>query len=172
MDLAGLFGDKSIKAKAKVARIGEWLLNDELPTNELLAFAETKKGAELATAIEALEYATSRKPGIADENVFRLVTKALGTAEPKVKWESARVIGNVAHRFPDQLENVIDSLLPTARHTGTVVRWATAYALGEILKLNTDHNHKLLPAIEKLSAQEEDNGVRKKYVDALKKVKK
>ncbi|MCE7042384.1 HEAT repeat domain-containing protein [Dyadobacter sp. CY312] len=172
MDLADLFSDKSIKAKAKVTRIGEWLLSDELPVHELLAFAETKKGAELATAIEALEYATSKKPGIADESVLGFVTKALDTAEPKVKWESARVIGNVAHHFPDQLENVIESLLSNAGHPGTVVRWATAYALGEILKLKTDHNHKLLPAIEKLSAQEEDNGVRKKYLDALKKAKK
>jgi hypothetical protein len=52
------------------------------------------------------------------------------------------------------------------------VRWASAFALGEILKLKTKHNKELIPAIEAISNREEDNGVKKKYLDALKKAKK
>ena len=36
----------------------------------------------------------------------------------------------------------------------TVVRWATAYALAEILKLKTTANKNLMPKIEMLSEQE------------------
>lgn len=82
------------------------------------------------------------------------------------------MIGNVAKLFPDQVVKSIPYLLQNAENNGTVVRWATAYALAEILKLKTGNNEKLLPEIEILCEKEEDNGVKKKYLDALKKVKK
>jgi hypothetical protein len=89
-----------------------------------------------------------------------------------VKWESAKVIGNIAKLFPTQLDKCVNNLLLNAEKTGTVIRWATAYALAEILKLKTELNKKLLPKVETLCENEEDNGVKKKYLDALKKVKK
>lgn len=100
------------------------------------------------------------------------VTEALKDDEPRVKWESAKVIGNIAKLYPNQLDKAINNLLPNAEKTGTVVRWATAYALAEILKLKTENNKKLLPKIETLCEKEDDNGVKKKYLDAIKKVKK
>lgn len=172
MIIEEVFQDKTIKAKAKVAIIGEWLLSGELPVDELLAFAEKQTPTNKATCIEALEYTTKKNPAIADENAFSYVIKSLKNEEPRIKWESAKVIGNVAKLFPEELEKAIKNLLPNAENTGTVVRWASAYALAEILKLKTDNNKTLLPKIEKLSEKEEDNGVNKKYLDALKKVKK
>ena len=91
---------------------------------------------------------------------------------PRVKWESARVIGNIAHLFPAELNKAISNLLTNSEYNGTVVRWASAYALGEILKLKTKHNKDLLPAIESICKREEDNGVKKKYFEAIKKMKK
>lgn len=172
MTLEEIFQDKSIKVKSKVSTIGIWLTNNELSIGELLTYAEKQKATDKATCIEAIEYATKRIPAIADENLFDYVAKALKDDEPRVKWESAKVIGNIVAFFPAQINTSINSLLSNAENTGTVVRWATAYALAEILKLNTDHNKKLLPKIELLCDKEEDNGVKKKYIDALKKVKK
>jgi hypothetical protein len=172
MTIEKVFQDKTTKAKAKVSTIGEWLINGELPLDELVAYAEKQKAADKATCIEAVEYATKKDPSIADENLLIYVTKALKDLEPRVKWESAKVIGNIAKMFPALLDKAINNLLPNAENKGTVVRWATAYALSEILKLKTVSNKKLLPKIESLCEQEVDNGVKKKYVDALKKVKK
>jgi hypothetical protein len=172
MTIEQVFQDKTIKAKAKVSTIGEWLLNGELPIEELVAYAEKQKAVDKATCIEAVEYATKKTPTIADENILAYVTKALKDDEPRVKWESAKVIGNIAKLFPNQMDKCINSLLPNAEKTGTVVRWATAYALAEILKLKTENNKKLLLKIEALCEKEEDNGVKKKYIDALKKIKK
>lgn len=171
MTIEQVFQDKTIKAKGKVSMIGEWLVNKELPLEELLAYAGKQKATDKATCIEAIEYATKKTPALADESLLTYVTKALKDDEPRVKWESAKVIGNIAKLFPDQLEKPISNLLPNAESTGTVVRWATAYALAEILKLKTGNNQKLLPKIETLCEKEEDNGVKKKYLDALKKVK-
>jgi HEAT repeat protein len=172
MTIEKIFKDKAIKAKAKVSTIGDWLTKNELSVEELLAYAGNQKGSDKATCIEALEYATKKQPGIADENVLAYVCKALKDDEPRVKWESAKVIGNIAKLFPLQLDKTIENLLPNAENPGTVVRWATAYALAEILKLNTGNNKKLLPKMEKLGEKEKDNGIKKKYLDAIKKVKK
>lgn len=172
MTIEQIFQDKSIKAKGKVKNLGEWLLNDELPIDELLAYAEKQKATDKATCIEAVELATKTKPSIADENLLDYVTKSLKDEEPRVKWESAKVIGNIAKQFPQKLDKAITNLLPNAKSNGTVVRWATAYALAEIVKLKTENNVTLLPKVEALCDKEEDNGVKKKYLDALKKVKK
>lgn len=172
MTIEQVFQDKTIKAKAKVATIGQWLSANELPVDELLAYAEKQKAADKATCIEAIEYATKSSPAIADENLLAFVTQSLKDAEPRVKWESARVIGNIAKQFPAQLAPSIKNLLLNTDNPGTVVRWATAYALAEILKLKTAANGKLLPAIEALCEKEADDGVKKKYLDGIKKAKK
>ncbi|MGN7786189.1 hypothetical protein ACTJIJ_16780 [Niabella sp. 22666] len=172
MNLATLFKDKTIKAKSKMAQVGDWLLSGALTVHELLAFSETQTASDKATCIEALEYATRKKPGIADEGLLDFMTATLQENEPRIKWESARVIGNIAKLFPTGLSRAIDHLLVNATHSGTVVRWSSAFALAEILKLDTADNKELLPAIESLSLKETDGGVQKKYQDALKKVKK
>lgn len=168
MNIDELFKDKTIKAKGKVKTLGDWLFNGELPIDELLAYAGKQKPADKATCIEAIELATKKTPAIADEHVLFWVTKALKDKEPRIKWESARVIGNIARLFPANLGESIKNLLQNTENPGTVVRWATAHALAEILKLKTDGSEKLLPKIESLYEKEEDNGVRKIYLDALK----
>lgn len=148
------------------------MLVGSLPTDELIAFAEKAKDPEKATCIEAIEFATRQNSKIADETVFAFVTKTLTENAPRVKWESAKVVGNIAHLFPTKLKKALTNLLTNSEYDGTVVRWAAAFALGEILKLKTKHNKDLLPAIEAICDREQDNGVKKKYLDAIKKTKK
>jgi hypothetical protein len=170
MTIEELLKDKTKKVKVKTEIISNWLLDGSMTTDELIVFAERSKDSEKATSIEAIEYATKQNPHIADENVFLFVTKMLTEKPPRVKWESARVIGNIAHLFKSDLEIAIKNLLVNSEYNGTVVRWASAYALGEILKLKTDHNNYLLTAIEKNYKSEEDNGIKKKYLEAIKKM--
>ena len=172
MKIEELLIDKTKKVKEKTETISNWLLDGSLPTDELIAFAEKSKDSEKATCIEAFEYATKLNSKIADENVLSFVVKMLAEKAPRVKWESAKVIGNIAHLYPEKLNKAIDSLLINSEYDGTVVRWATAFALGEILKLKTKHNEKLLPTIEAICNREQENGVKKKYLDAIKKAKK
>lgn len=172
MTIAELLDDKNKKAKEKVATISKWLVERSLPIEELIVFAEKAKDSEKATCIEAIEFATRQNANIADESAFAFVIKALTENAPRVKWESAKVIGNVAHLYPKKLNKAISNLLTNSEYEGTVVRWASAFALGEILKLKTKHNQDLLPAIEAICDREQDKGVKKKYIDALKKTKK
>jgi len=172
MTLETIFEDKTIKTKAKVAKIGNWLLEETLPIDELLAFTEKQTKTTKASCIEAIEYATKKNPKLADITTLEFVTSSLNDNEPRVKWESAKVIGNVAKLFPSDLSNAIKNLLINTKSDGTVVRWASAFALGEILKLKLEYNSTLLPKIEKLADSEKDNGVKNKYLTALKKIKK
>ncbi len=173
MRLTLLINDKTKKAKEKTATISEWLLSGALPAEELIAFAENlKDAAAKATCIEAIEFATKQHPQLVTESIFSFITNLLTEEAPRVKWESAKVIGNTAHLFSAKLSKAISHLLDNAKSDGTVVRWASAYALSEILKLKTKHNKILLPAIEAICHAEDDNAVKKKYLDALRKIKK
>ncbi|HYG16711.1 MAG TPA: hypothetical protein VEC12_13225, partial [Bacteroidia bacterium] len=131
-------------------------------------YAQTAKDALKATCIEALEYATKQNSGIAGKDVLAFATASLGSKAPRVKWESAKVIGNIAHLFPKNLDEPIRKLLDNTTDTGTVVRWSAAFALGEIIKLKTLHNKQLIPAVENISIQEEKHSIKKIYQAALK----
>ena len=171
MTLEAIFSDKTMRSKAKVVEVGGWLLDGSLSIHELLAFTENQKGANKGNCIEVIEYATKQNPSLTDVTVLDFVVKTLKDKEPRVKWESAKVIGNIAKLYPENLSTAIANLLKNTKSEGTVVRWATALALGEILKLKTEYNEKLLPKIEKLAENEIENGVKKKYLGAIKKVK-
>ena len=171
MTLEELFKDKAIKPKDKTETIANWISEGSLPVDELLAFAEKQKDPAKATCIEAMEYATGQKPTLADETCLAFVTAALTEKAPRIKWESAKVIGNIAHLFPDKLDTSVANLLVNTEHEGTVVRWSAAFALGEILKLKTKLNTGLLPEVEKICEKEEKNSIKKIYLAAIKKTK-
>ena len=133
MTIEELLKDKTKKTKQKVETISKWLLNGSLPTDDLITFAEKANDAEKATCIEAIEFATRQNSKIADESVFAFVTKTLTENAPRVKWESAKVVGNIAHLFPTKLNKAISNLLTNYEDNGTVVRWASAFALEKYL---------------------------------------
>lgn len=172
MTIEELFNDKTSKPKEKVEILSNWVLDRTLPVDELIAFAERSKDPVKASCIEALEFATKQNPSFAGEEMLDFVTKTLTEKAPRIKWESAKVVGNVAHLFSDNLENAIGHLLENASHEGTVVRWSSAFALGEILKLKTGYNSDLLPKVEVIIEKEEKNSIRKIYLDAIKKMNK
>lgn len=169
MNIQELLADKSKKPKEKTETISKWLLGGKMSADELIGFAGSSNDPIKATCIEAIEFATKIKPSIADESVLDFVSQTLTEKAPRIKWESAKVIGNIAHLFPEHLAPAIKNLLINSEYDGTVVRWAAAFALGEILKLKTKHNKKLVPAVEAIIKKEEKNSIKKIYIDAIKK---
>jgi HEAT repeat protein len=170
MDIQIILTDKTLKAKPKVEAISKMLLDKKVTIGELFKVAKVSKDKEKGTCIESLEFATRTKPDIASSALLDFVTETLADEAPRVKWESAKVIGNIAHLFPTKLDNAISNLLTNSEYSGTVVRWAAAFALGEIVKLKTKHNKDLIPAIEAIIKRDEDNAIKKIYQKALKKV--
>jgi len=170
MDFQELLNDKNIKPKEKTETLSQWILNNPTIMNDLIDFAKTSKDPVKATCIEAIEFATKSKPETASSACLYFVTKTLTEKAPRVKWESAKVVGNIAHLYPEQLDEAIKHLLINSEHEGTVVRWSAAFALGQIIKIKSSHNKDLIPAVESICKREEKNSIRKIYLDAIKKV--
>jgi HEAT repeat protein len=171
MKIEDITDNRSLKPKEKVEAISRLLLDNLITIEELIATSQVAKEPVKAVCIEALEYATRERPSIATSECLRLVSAALTEKAPRIKWESAKVIGNIAHLFPSQLDEALANLLANTEHTGTVVRWSAAYAIGEILKQESRHNTELVHAAEAICKREEKNSIRKLYMEALKKVK-
>lgn len=170
MTLTELFADSSMRAKAMAKEVGASLTDGHLQAAELLAFAKLQDAVPKATCIEGLEFATRERPDLVDGHMLDFLVESLKDDAPRVKWESARVIGNVAARFSDDLGPAIEGLMRNAMHTGTVVRWSSAFALGEILIADAGRTPSLLRDIEELSEGEENSGVQKKYLAAIEKI--
>lgn len=167
--IESVFSDKSIKPKEKTELIASWLTNELLPVDELIAFASSQKDPIKATCIEAIEFVTKENPAFANEMIVDFACNSLLEKAPRIKWESAKVIGNCAAALPSMAIQAIPNLLLNAKHEGTVVRWSSAFALGEILKLKLENHAELLQTIEKLRDEEEKPSIQKIYQAATKK---
>jgi hypothetical protein len=172
MEVGEILDDKEIKGKAKVEAIAKLILEGETGIADVIKAAGASKDPNKANCIEAIELATKDEPGLASVECLKFVTEALLDKTPRIKWESAKVVGNIAHLYPAKLDQAIGNLLNNSEFPGTVVRWSAAFALGEIVKLKSKRNKELIPAIEAIVEREQNNGVRKMYLAALKAVAK
>ena len=172
MDIQKFLNNKEVKAKEKTIALSQLLLDGKLIIDELIDFAQTCKDPAKATCIEAIEFATKTEPEIATLACLNFLSQTLAEKAPRIKWESAKVIGNIAHLYPAKLAEPIKNLLINTEHSGTVVRWSAAFALAQIIKIKSSFNKDLIPAIESVCKHEEKNSIRKIYMQALKKEKK
>lgn len=166
-----LLNDKSKKPKEKTEMLSQMLLGNPKTLDDLINFASLAKDSIKATCIEAIEFASKSNPEIATLACLNFVSKTLKEKAPRVKWESAKVVGNIVHLYPDHLDEAVVNLLVNTEHSGTVVRWSAAYALAQIIKLKSKLNQQLIPAIESICEREEKNSIKKIYMETLKKVK-
>lgn len=169
MSFEEILNDKTIKPKEKTQLLADWISNNTKEVNALLLYSAKSKDAIKGTCIEAFEMVTKNKPEIISSSAFLFFVEALKDKAPRVKWEAARVIGNVASHHQKNLKEATINLLSNASHTGTVVRWSAAYALGEIIKLKTSINKTLVPKINGILETEEKNSIKKIYLSAIKK---
>ncbi|MFO1030664.1 MAG: hypothetical protein U1F60_06280 [Planctomycetota bacterium] len=172
MDFSNCLGDRSLTAKQKTTELSRWLLANPTGADRLVAFAKKAADVDKATCLEAFEYATRTRAEVGSKRVFEFAAASLADDAPRVKWEAAKVVANIAHRHGRHLGKAIPGLLGNASHEGTVVRWSAARALGAILELGTSHNAELIPAAGALCSKERDNAIRKHYLKALNKVAK
>jgi len=171
MSFQEILNDKAFKPKEKTEALSQLVLGSPRIMDELISFAMISNDPIKATVIESFEFATKLKPEIASKSMLHFVSQALTEKAPRVKWESAKVIGNIAHLYPQLLEEAIKNLLINTKHSGTVVRWSAAFALSQIIKLKRSINKELIPAIETICEREEKNSIKKIYLDGLKKSK-
>jgi hypothetical protein len=168
MDVAAIFNDNTLKPKEKTERISNSLVNNELQLSDLIDYAKKSKDSIKASCVEAIEFVTAKKPEFAIKECLDFVSDCLTETAPRIKWESARVVGNIAHLFPDDLDKATVNLLKNSEHTGTVVRWSTAFALGKISTSESPLAPQLIEVCKQLASREEKNSIKKIYLQAIK----
>ena len=129
---------KGFKAKEKSNAIFRLLQESKIEIAELIKTAKSSKDSEKASCIEALEYYTKANPQNANVAILEFVSDSLKEKAPRIKWESASVIENIAPLFPLKLEHTILNLIANTENLGKVVRWSTAKALARILEIDSN----------------------------------
>jgi HEAT repeat protein len=130
---------------------------------------EAGNDKEKGVCLEVLEAVTREHPDRASDRLA-VIIKLIDHKAPKVRWESSRIVANLACKFPTGAAAAIPALLANTSDKGTVVRWSAAFALGEIMKHNMKERKALLSRIEAILKREQNSGVRNVYLKAIKSI--
>lgn len=153
--------------KEKISLLAKEIKKDKKFVGEIVRRFESAPAGDQGHLIESLEYASQDSP----ELVAPYFDFAIGHLEdkaPRIKWEAARIIANLAEKYAGKTEKAIPGLLKNTSDKGTVVRWSVAFALGEIAKNNQKAAKSLAPKMKELAKKETNNGVKNVYLKVLK----
>jgi len=170
MDIVQLLADQSLKAIQKREQIAGALEHNQITAGELNTYAIDDKGTGII--LEAMEAVSRKNPALADADWLNYAGSHILSTANALKREASRVVGNIAHVFPDQLGGAVQNLLKNTADAGTVVRWGSAYALGRIVLIPRYANSDLFDTLAGLAERETENGVKNQYLAGLKKAKK
>jgi HEAT repeat protein len=155
--------------KEQVALITDVVKADETALAQLFELLRSGRDVEKGTAAEEMKFVSKDNPDLMLPYIDLLV-EYIDYKAPRVRWGCPEVIGNMAVRYPRQVEKAIPNLLGNLNDKSTVVRWCAAYALTEIAKYHQEKQAELVGVMQKLMETEHNNGVRNLYVKALKKI--
>jgi len=155
------------KPKEKVSLLAKKAKKDKKILDELVEYFEAGSVADKGNCVEVMEYISQDKPELIIP-YLGFIIENLDYDAPKVKWETARVIGNLASKYPDKVEKSTKKLFLNTKDNGTVVRWSVAFALTEIAKSNSKLKEELVKKFNQIVKKESNNGVKNVYLKALK----
>ncbi|MFP3154650.1 hypothetical protein LQZ18_09530 [Lachnospiraceae bacterium ZAX-1] len=170
MDITLLLEDKSIKLSEKREQIANAVSTKAITVKEIKTCCFDEK--KIGVILEAIESASRSNPSIADIEWLNYVELYILSSSNSLKREASRIIGNIAHLFPDNLDSSISKLIENTKNDGTVVRWGSAYALGRIILIPQFANSDLFDTLTDLAEQETESGVKNQYLGGLKKAEK
>lgn len=159
------------KPKELVAFLTESMEKDEKLFSQTIEILKTGSDVEKGTCADIMKHVSRDKPEILVTYVDDIV-EYINYKAPRVKWGVQESIGNMAQRFPKEVERAIPKLLANTKDESTVVRWCAAFALSEIAKNNPRVRKELVPKIEGIIKNEKNNGVKNVYLKALKTINK
>ena len=166
MNITEILNDKTKKPIEKRKAIADAVLSRAVSIKDLMALKIDDK--KLALVFESLEELSSKNPGMADLNWLKFAEEHMSSSDNNIKREVARIVGNIAHRFPNDLYGIIPKLIENTNGTGRVIRWSCAYALGKIITIPKYAKSELYDKLVKLAEKEPMNGNKNQYLNGLK----
>lgn len=170
--IAELFDDKNIKPKEKVTRLSNYIIDKKVSVTDVLIYTDKKKETIIASCVEAFEIVSRTAPQLITKEVIVFVSKTLSAKAPRLKWESAKVLGNSAANYVNEYKEAIPTLIQLTEYDGTVVRWSAAYAIASIIQHKSKWQADLIKLAEHLAEHEEKGSISKIYKKALKDLQK
>jgi hypothetical protein len=165
-----ILGSKA-KPKERTEALAALALAEPSLIGALVATYERAPVPDKGTCMEALEAVSAEHPDLLLPHLA-VVIEAISSKPPRVKWESSRIIGNLAAEHANKIEAAIPALLANTEAEGTVVRWSAAFALDRIARHSPKRRAALLDLFREIIETEENGGVRKIYEKALKDLQK
>lgn len=172
MTIKQIIDDKSVKRLEKRKLIVEGVVNGSLDFSAVSAACSLLPEKNISLLLEAIEEVSRSKEVSLGEDYLTLAERYILSSDPSCKREASRIVGNLAAAFPAKLDRAITALLQNAHQDGTVIRWASAYALSRIVIIPQYARGPLFEQVTKLYEQETENGVKNQYGKALKKAEK
>lgn len=171
MDVFEILNDKSIRKLEARKLIADSISDGSFSLTDFSGRAEQLNDKQTATFLEAIESVTGQKDSRLGVEYLKFVEKYILSDNNSCKREASRIVGNMAHLYPDELGVAIEALLKNTSVSGTVVRWGSAYALARIIVLERYRNSDLVNTVRDIYEAEQENGVRNQYAKALKRIK-
>lgn len=169
MNILDTLNDKSIRPSEKRAYIINTVKSKRMSLKDLQEQCSGFNDKQTGIILEAIEEITRKHPEQADDSCLYFAQEYIISKSNNLKRESSRIVGNLAHRFPDKLVTAINYLLANATDDASIVRWSSAYALARIIILPQFANTSLYQTLTDLAKRERENGVKIQYLEALKK---
>jgi hypothetical protein len=155
------------KPKEQVAFLTESIAKDKKLFAQLIEILKSGSDVDKGTAADVMKHVSKNTPELVAPYIDDLVDY-INYKAPRVKWGVPETIGNLAQKYPTEVEKAIPKLLVNTKDKSTVVRWCAAFALTEIAKGNPAIRKELGSKIEEIVQNEKNNGVKNVYLKALK----
>lgn len=172
MTIEQIIDEKSVKRLEKRNALIKGIINGNFDFSEVSAACSLLPEKKISLLLEAIEEVSRSKEFSLGEDYLNLSERYVLSSDPSCKREASRIVGNLAAAFPTKLDHAVTALLQNANHDGTVIRWASAYALSRIVILPQYARGPLFEQISDLYEKEKETGVKNQYSKALKKAQK
>lgn len=169
MTIKQVIDDKTMKRLEKRNALVEGIIGGNYDFSAVSAACSLLPEKKISLLLEAIEEVSRSKEFALEEEYVKLSEGSILSSDPSCKREASRIVGNLAAAFPEDLDHAISALLQNADDEGTVIRWASAYALSRIVIIPQYAKGPLFEQISHLYEKEKETGVKNQYGKALKK---
>ena len=160
MTIKQIIDYNSVKRLEKRNVILEGIINRNFHFLSVSSACSLLPERKISLLLETIEDINRLKEFLWKKNYLNLSKKYILSSDSSCKREVSRIVENLATDFSEKLDHAITALLQNAEHDGTVIRWASAYALPRIVVIPQHAKGPLFEQISNLYGKEKEPGVK------------
>ena len=135
-----------MKPKERVGQIVEYIKIDTSSFDELMKIFRNGSDIEKGTCAKKMKFVSKDNHEIVVNYIDELIDN-INYKTSRVKWGVPESIGNLAQKYPKQVQKAIPNILKNTKDKSTVVRWCASYTISKIMKYNSELHGGLIKKI-------------------------